>query len=203
MEQILTTKLYVPPLQPSLVRRPHLIKKLNSGQEGKLTLVSAPAGFGKSTLISSWIHQLDQPAAWISLDHGDNNPSRFLEYFTIALQKIEAEIGEGILSALQSSHPPKTDVPLTSLLNEIAEMTQPFVIVLDDYHVVTEPIIQEVLNFILENQPPKMHIVISSRADPSWPLARLRARDELTEIRTRDLRFTTDEAASFLNDVKG
>ena len=198
---LLTTKLNIPPLRPILVPRPYLIDKLNSGQEGKLTLVSSPAGFGKSTLISIWIHQLDHPAAWVSLDKGDNTPSQFLKYFISAIQLIEAEIGEGALISLKSSQSPKTDVLLIGLLNEIAEIAKPFIIVLDDYHVITESIVQEMLTFILENQPPQMHIVISSRADPPWPLARLRARGELTEIRTSDLRFTTDETANFLNDV--
>jgi LuxR family maltose regulon positive regulatory protein len=180
-----------------------LIKHLEDGLSRKLTLVSSPAGFGKTTLLSEWIHKCGRPAAWISLDQGDNDPARFLKYFITALQKNEAEIGEGIISALQSSQLSKTDILLTGLLNEIADLTQPFVIVLDDYHVITEPTIQEMLTFILENQPPQMHLVISSRADPPWPLARLRARGELAEIRTGDLRFTTDEAATFLNNVMG
>jgi len=183
---------------------PRLIKHLEDGLSRKLTLVSSPAGFGKTTLLSEWIHKCGQPVAWITLDQGDNDPSRFLKYFiTAALQKNEAEIGEEIFSALQSSQPPKSDILLTGLLNEITEMTQPIVIVLDDYHVITEPTIQEMLTFILENQPPQMHLVISSRADPPWPLARLRVHGELAEIRTRDLRFTTDEAATFLNNVMG
>jgi LuxR family maltose regulon positive regulatory protein len=130
---LLQTKLYIPHSQPNLISRPRLIKYLEDGLSRKLTLVSAPAGFGKTTLLSEWIHKCGRPAAWISLDQGDNDPSRFLKYFITALQKNEAEIGEGILSALQSSPPPKTDIFLTGLLNEIAEMIQPFVIVLDDY----------------------------------------------------------------------
>jgi LuxR family maltose regulon positive regulatory protein len=201
---LLQTKLYIPHSQPNLISRPRLIKHLEDGLSRKLTLVSSPAGFGKTTLLSEWIHKCGQPVAWITLDQGDNDPSRFLKYFiTAALQKNEAEIGEEIFSALQSSQPPKSDILLTGLLNEITEMTQPIVIVLDDYHVITEPTIQEMLTFILENQPPQMHLVISSRADPPWPLARLRVHGELAEIRTRDLRFTTDEAATFLNNVMG
>jgi len=201
---LLQTKLYIPHSQPNLISRPRLIKHLEDGLSRKLTLVSSPAGFGKTTLLSEWIHKCGQPVAWITLDQGDNDPSRFLKYFiTAALQKNEAEIGEEIFSALQSSQPPKSDILLTGLLNEITEMTQPIVIVLDDYHVITEPTIQEMLTFIVENQPPQMHLVISSRADPPWPLARLRVHGELAEIRTRDLRFTTDEAATFLNNVMG
>jgi LuxR family maltose regulon positive regulatory protein len=201
---LLQTKLYIPHSQPNLISRPRLIKHLEDGLSRKLTLVSSPAGFGKTTLLSEWIHKCGQPVAWITLDQGDNDPSRFLKYFiTAALQKNEAEIGEEIFSALQSSQPPKSDILLTGLLNEITEMTQPIVIVLDDYHVITEPTIQEMLTFILENQPPQMHLVISSRADPPWPLARLRVHGELAEIRTRDLRFTIDEAATFLNNVMG
>ena len=200
---LLQTKLYIPHSQPNLISRPRLIKHLEDGLSRKLTLVSSPAGFGKTTLLSEWIYKCGRPAAWISLDQGDNDPSRFLKYFITALQKNEGEIGEGILSTLQSSQPPKIDILLTGLLNDITEITQPFVIVLDDYHVITEPTIQEMLIFILENQPPQMHLVISSRADPPWPLARLRVRGELAEIRTRDLRFTTDEAATFLNNVMG
>ena len=200
---LLQTKLYIPRSQPNLISRPRLIKHLEDGLSRKLTLVSSPAGFGKTTLLSEWIHKCERPTAWISLDQGDNDPSRFLKYFITALQKNEGEIGEGILSALQSSQPPKTDILLIGLLNEITELIQPFVIVLDDYHVITEPTIQEMLTFILENQPPQMHLVISSRADPPWSLARLRVRGELAEIRTHDLRFTTDEAATFLNNVTG
>ena len=200
---LLQTKLYIPRSQPNFISRPRLIKHLDDGLSRKLTLVSSPAGFGKTTLLSDWIQKCGQPAAWISLDQGDNDPSRFLNYFIRALQKIEAEISERRFSAIQSSLLPRIDLLLADLLNEIAEFTQPFVIVLDDYHVITEAVIQGMFTFMLENQPPQMHIVISSRADPPWPLARLRGRGELVEIRTRDLRFTTDEAATFLNNVMG
>jgi LuxR family maltose regulon positive regulatory protein len=200
---LLQTKLYIPPSQPNLISRPRLIKHLEDGLNHKLTLISAPAGFGKTTLLSEWIHECRRPAAWISLNQGDNNPARFLKFFITALQKNVDDISEGIISALLTSQPEETDILLTGLLNEIAEMIQPFIIVLDDYHVITEPIIQEMLTFIVENQPPQMHLVISGRADPPWPLARLRVRGELMEIRTHDLRFTEDEAATFLNIVMG
>ncbi len=208
-ELLLQTKLYIPRLRPNLVPRPQLIARLNQSLEQgcKLTLVSAPAGFGKTTLVSEWIANCETPAAWLSLDNGDNDPIRFLTYVVAALQTIAANIGEGVLSVLQSPQPPPTESILTTLLNEIATISDNFILVLDDYHVIdAQPVdastnVDGALTFLLEHLPPQMHLVIATREDPNLPLARLRVRGQLTEIRVTDLRFTTSEAAEFLNQV--
>jgi len=200
---ILQTKLYIPPLRPELVSRPRLIERLNAGLHRKLTLVSAPAGFGKTTLVSEWVAGCERPAAWLSLDGGDNDPARFLAYLIAALQTIAPSIGEGVLGVLQSPQPPPTESILTALLNEITTIPNNFVLVLDDYHVIDSKPVDEALTFLLEHLPPQMHLAIATREDPSIPLARLRARGQLTELRVADLRFTPSEAAGFLNQVMG
>gem|GEM_PF-56060 len=209
---ILTTKLYIPPTRPELVSRSRLIERLNEGLHRKLTLVSAPAGFGKTTLVSDWLRQLDISAVWLSLDEGDNDPVRFLTYFVAALGTIEANIGKGALSVLQSPQPPPAEAILTSLLNEIAGLPNRIILVLDDYHLIEAKPIHGILTFLLEHLPPHtdpggqrqgMHLVIATREDPPMPLARLRARGQLTELRATDLRFTASEAAEFLNQVMG
>ncbi len=212
---ILTTKLYIPPARPELVPRPRLIERLNEGLDQnlgfgrKLTLISAPAGFGKTTLVSDWLRQLDVPTAWVSLDESDNDPVRFLVYFIAALQTIGARqepasnIGKGALGMLRSPQPPPAEAVLTSLLNEIAALPDRLVLVLDDYHLIEIQPIHDALTFLLQHLPPQMHLVIASRDDPYLPLARLRARSQLTELRATDLRFTSSEAAEFLNQVMG
>jgi LuxR family maltose regulon positive regulatory protein len=212
---ILATKLYIPPPRPKAVLRPRLIERLNESLSAghKLTLISAPAGFGKTTLVSEWIAgcerrepevRVSEPlvqVAWLSLDAGDNDPARFLAYLVAALQTIFAGIGAGVLAALESPQPPATDALLTVLLNEIAAIGQEFILVLDDYHLVDAKPVDQALPFLLEHQPPQMHLVIATREDPQLPLARLRARGQLTELRAADLRFTPAEAAEFLNQV--
>ena len=168
-----------------------------------MTLISAPAGFGKTTLVSEWIAACGIPAAWLSLDEGDNDPARFLTYLVAALQTIPPKIGEGVLAALQSPQPPPIESILTTLLNEIATVPDNFVLVLDDYHVIDSKPVDQALTFLLEHLPPQMHLVITTREDPHLPLARLRARGQLTELRAADLRFTPAEAAEFLNQVMG
>src|SRR5437763_2902349 len=200
---ILATKLYIPRLRPSVVSRPRLIERLNEGLYRKLTLISAPAGFGKTTLVSEWLAGGPRPTAWLSLDEGDNDPTRFLMYLVAALQTIAATIGEGVLGALQSPQPPPTVSILTALLNDITTIKDPFVLVLDDYHVIDAKPIDHALTFLLEHLPPQMHLVIATREDPQLPLARLRARGQLTELRATDLRFTPSEAAGFLNQGMG
>jgi LuxR family maltose regulon positive regulatory protein len=198
---ILTTKLYIPPLRPKFVRRLHLIELLDKGQNGKLTLISAPAGFGKTTLISEWIAANERPTAWLSLDEGDNDPIRFFTYFVAAIQTIAANVGEGALAVLQSPQPPPTESILTALLNEITTVPDNFVLVLDDYHVIDTKSIDNALTFLLEHLPPQMHLVITTRKDPDLPLPRLRVRGQLTELRATNLRFTPSEAAGFFNQV--
>jgi LuxR family maltose regulon positive regulatory protein len=202
---ILATKLYIPPHRARVVLRPRLIERLNESlSEGyKLTLISAPAGFGKTTLVSGWVANCDQKVAWLSLDEGDNDPTRFLTYIVAALQTIMANIGKGVLAILQSPQPPPTEVILTALLNEITTIPDNFVLVLDDYHLIDAKPVDETLTFLLEHLPPQMHLVIATREDPHLPLARLRARGQLTELRADDLRFTPAEAAEFLCQVMG
>ncbi len=214
---ILATKLYIPPHRPKIVLRPHLVERLNEGLHFKLVLISAPAGFGKTTLVSEWAARNGCPVAWLSLDEGDNDFVRFLTYLVSALQKLalsnvrlrtKAEgmvpnLGEGLLAALQSAQQPPAELLLTTLLNEIAAVPNDFFLVLDDYHLIEAQPIDSSLAFLLERLPPQMHLVITTREDPSLPLARLRARGQLTELRAADLRFTPAEAAEFLNQVMG
>ena len=204
---ILATKLYIPPPRPNVVLRSRLIERLNEGLQrtSGVTLISAPAGFGKTTLVSEWVAGCGRPIAWLSLDEGDNDPTRFLTYLVAALQTIAPKIGEGVLSILNAtqSQPPPAELLLTNLLNEITTIPDNFVLVLDDYHVIEAKPVDQALTFLVEHLPPQMHLVIASREDPLLPLARLRVRGQLTELRATDLRFTPAEAAEFLNRVMG
>ncbi|MCP4937290.1 MAG: helix-turn-helix transcriptional regulator, partial [bacterium] len=205
---LLQTKLYMPRLRPFLIPRPHLIKQLNQGlhQGCKLTLISAPAGFGKTTLVAEWI-EVTKPKnngfAWVSLDHTDNDPMRFFTYFIAGLQKVEDDVGEAALDWLQSAVESPTDAVLAGIINDIVALPYDVTLIFDDFHLITEPAIHEAFAFLLDNQPPNLHLIIISRADPPWPLARLRARRQLNEIRARDLRFTMEETAVFLNNIMG
>ena len=202
--QLLTTKLYIPQARPNLISRPRLSKRLGEGMNRKLTLISAPAGFGKTTLLSGWcmIHLVDErPLAWIALDEDDNDSSRFLSYLVAALQTIEADIGEAALLSLRSPQPPPIESLLTALINEVAAIPNDFALVLDDYHVIEAEPVHDAVTFLLEHMPPQMHLIIASRTDPPLPLSRLRTRGQLTEIRAADLRFTPEEARAFLRDV--
>ena len=158
---ILATKLYVPPPRPKIVLRPHLIERLNEGLSSgrKLTLISASAGFGKTTLVSEWLADRKRPVAWLLLDEGDNDPTRFLTYLVAALQTIAANIGAGALAVLQAPQPPPTEVILTALLNEITTIPDNFVLVLDDYHVIDSSAVDTALAFLVEHLPPQMHPV--------------------------------------------
>ncbi|MEI6451872.1 MAG: AAA family ATPase, partial [Actinomycetes bacterium] len=203
---ILATKLSVPPSRPNAVLRSRLIERLDEGLQGRLILVSAPAGFGKTTMISEWAagcRRLEPEVrpAWLSLDEGDSDPARFMTYLVAALQTVAADVGEGALGMLQSPQPPPTEAVLTALLNEITTLPHGVVLVLDDYHVVDSEPVDHALAFLLEHLPPQMHLVIATREDPHLPLARWRARGQLTELRAADLRFTPSEAAEFLNRV--
>jgi LuxR family maltose regulon positive regulatory protein len=202
---ILATKLYIPPSRTNLVLRPRLIERLNKGLSAsrKLTLISAPAGFGKTTLASEWVAVCERPVTWLSLDEGDNDPSCFLAYLVAALQTITANIGAGALRMLQSPQSPPIESILTVLLNEINALPDNFVLVLDDYHVLDSRPVDHALTILLEHLPPQMHLVIATREDLHLPLARLRARGQLTELRAADLRFTPSEAADFLNQMMG
>ncbi|HSD82451.1 MAG TPA: AAA family ATPase, partial [Anaerolineae bacterium] len=196
--ELLTTKLHAPPPRLNAVPRPHLIARLNEGLTRPVTLLSAPPGFGKTTLLSAWLAQLSTSnhVAWIALDTGDNDPARFLAYLFTALQ-IERPL------ALRAPRLPDLDEILTPLINRLGESAHPIVLVLDDYHLIEAGAVHHVLSFLIDHQPAPLHLVIASRADPSLPLARLRARDQLLELRQSDLRFTPDEAARFLAQVVG
>ncbi|KAF0216391.1 MAG: LuxR family transcriptional regulator maltose regulon positive regulatory [Geobacteraceae bacterium] len=198
---VLTTKFYITPPGPKVVLRPRLIERLNEGLQGKLILISAPAGSGKTTLVSEWVAGCERPAAVISLDKGDNDPIGFLIYLVAALQTIAVIIGEGLLGVLKSPQPPPVESILTALLNEVAAVPDNFVLILDDYHVIDAGPVDNALTFLLERLPPQMRLVIATREDPLLPLARLRARGQLTELRAADLRFTSSEAAAFLNQM--
>lgn len=202
---ILTTKLYIPAVRPELVQRRRLIERLNAGLRAgcRLILISAPPGFGKTTLLSAWIRDcVPRPrAAWLSLDESDNDPACFLAYVVAALQTLEADIGKGVLDVLQSPQPPATEQLLTVLINEIGAIPDVIALVLDDYHLITAQPIHAAVAFLLDHLPGNLHLVIATRSDPPLPLPRLRARGQLTELRQTDLRFTHDEAAKFLKQV--
>ena len=200
---LLTTKLYLPPLRLRSVPRPRLVERLNDGLAAgnRLTLVSAPAGFGKTTLVGEWVAGCGRPVAWLSLDEGDSDPGRFLAYLVAALQTVAPGIGDGVLAVLGSPQPPPLEAMLTLLLNELATIPSDVVLVLDDYHVLDARPVDDALAFLVEHLPPQVHLVIATREDPALPLARLRARGQLTELRAADLRFTPSEAAAFLNQV--
>lgn len=202
---ILATKLYIPPPPPKLVARSRLVKQLTDGLSSghKLTIVSAPAGFGKSTLVSEWVVNCGRQVAWLSLDENDNDPTRFLIYVICSLQTISPNLGANILDTLQSPQIPPIDSILTALLNEISDIPDAFILVLDDYHLTDAKSVDDALAFLIEHLPPQMHLVITTREDPSLPIHRLRARNQLTEIRAADLRFTLTETAEFLNQVMG
>ena len=208
-EPLLTTKLYMPSGRPQLLARPSLIDKLNAslrqgrgagqtpGFGRKLTLVSAPAGFGKTTLVSTWLEASQHRYTWLSVDEGDNDPTRFLIYFVAALQKTAPGLGQDIQAMMQSL-PPAPEAVMTTLINEMASRDAELMLVLDDYHLITAEPIHQALTFFIEHLPAPYHLVIISRADPPFPLARLRARGQMLELRVDDLRFTEQDIAAFL-----
>ena len=206
---LLETKLYVPRSRRGLVPRPRLSERLDRGTASKLTLVSAPAGFGKTTLLTEWLAAGpaapadERLAAWLSLDRADNDPASFWTYVIAALRTVASGVGESALALLQAPQPPPIETVLTALLNDLGAIAGDIVLVLDDYHVIDARDVQDGMAFLLDHLPPGLHVVIASRADPALPLARLRARGELAEIRAAELRFTPDEAAAYLNEMMG
>ena len=204
---ILGTKINAPPLRAHAVPRPSLIERLDRGLQSRLILVSAPAGFGKTSLIGEWVAWCKQRpevrTAWLSLDEGDSDSARFLAYLVAAVRTVAADCGQGVIGMLQAPQPPPTETMLTSLLNEITTLKHGLVLVLDDYHLVDSEPVDEAVCFLLDHLPPQLHLVITTREDPRLPLARWRARGQLTEVRAADLRFTPSEAADFLNRVMG
>jgi len=190
---LLASKFYYPPHRLDFVERPHLLARLDAGLSGKLTLVSAPPGFGKTTLVSEWIRGCDHPTAWLSLDKNDNDPSRFLIYLIAALQRIDSEIGIDVQVVLEESQSPHFEILLTRLISEMARFPGKSIIVLDDYHLIDSKTVHDVINFLIEHLPPTIHLVITGRADPPLPISRLRVQGEVNEVRTSQLRFTKKE----------
>lgn len=209
---ILLTKLFIPETRPELVSRSHLVDKLNNGVHRKLTLISAPAGFGKTTVVTNWLHSQEGDASspfligWLSLDEGDNDPLRFLTYLVSAINRIpglETEIGGGALQMIQAPQPPPPETVLTAVINDIAMSSGKIFLVLDDYHLIDSQPVHDALIFLLENLPPQLHVVITTREDPPIQISRLRTRGQLNEFRAVDLRFTSEETAEFLNQGMG
>jgi LuxR family maltose regulon positive regulatory protein len=202
---LLSTKLYIPPARENAVARPHLVEKLVTGlrQPGCFVLLSGPAGFGKTTLLSGFIAQLRQPVAWVSLDEGDNDPVRFWSYLIAACQTVQAGVGASAQAILQLPMALQAETIPTLLINDFTSLDHELVLMLDDYHTIQNEAIHASLNFMLEHLPGNLHVMVSTRVDPPWPLARFRARNQLVEIRAQDLRFTNEEAATFLNRMMG
>ncbi|MEZ4732378.1 MAG: LuxR C-terminal-related transcriptional regulator [Caldilineaceae bacterium] len=194
---ILTTKLYIPTPHEAAISRPALLAKLNRGLSGKLTLVAAPAGFGKSTLVSQWVRSVGRPVTWLTLDEHDNDTTRFLAYVIAALQQVQPSCGAQTLALLRSPQPPPVETLLTTLINELALVPQPFLLVLDDFHLVEADPVHQVVNFLLTYLPPQAHLVIVTRREPPLSLARLRAQGELVALQAPDLRFSPAEVAEF------
>jgi len=202
--QILRAKLYVPRGRPDAVPRPRLHERLDEGARRDLTLVSAPAGFGKTTLLADWSRHSELPVAWVSLDERDDDPVRFLLYVVAAIGTIHQDFGEttrAFLSSLQSRE--ELEPVLTALSNEILELPRDFVLVLDDYHAIRSETIHDALAFLLDYSPPPLHLIVAGRASPPLRLPKLRARGSLTELGAPDLRFTHEEAADFLGRTMG
>ncbi|UCD99032.1 MAG: hypothetical protein JSV42_19185 [Chloroflexota bacterium] len=201
MEQLLSTKLYLPPRRPELVPRPHLNERLNEGLNRKLTLVSAPAGFGKSTLVSSWLADNGIQAAWLSLDPGDNDPVRFWTYLIAAVQTIYMDTGVEARQMISAPQLRSTEPVAVSLINDLSQLPQDLIVVLDDYHMIEATEIHQGLGYLVEHQPPNLHLILLTRIDPPFSLARLRAHNRLAEIRAEQLQFSAEEASLLFNDV--
>jgi len=197
---LLRTKLFIPRLPTSLVARSRLSERLGSGAASRLTVVSAPAGFGKTTAVAAWLQLPNpHPVAWLSLDESDRQPSAFWTYVVTALQGVVPGLGDGILEVLQSARPPVQSV-LATMLNELGDLSDELFLVLDDYHLVDGPAIGEGMAFLIEHLPPQVHVVLVTRSDPGLPLSRLRVRGELLEIRAADLRFTPEEVSRYFTE---
>ncbi|MGC9400739.1 MAG: LuxR C-terminal-related transcriptional regulator [Anaerolineae bacterium] len=203
MDALLRTKLFVPPLRPELVPRPRLSEQLSRVLDRKVVLVSAPAGFGKTTLANAWVREQKVPVAWLTLDEGDNDLARFLIYLEAALREVHPEIGETLSAHLESlqDREPHVESLLASLANRLLELPHPILLVLDDLHLIEAYAVHEALAYFVAHLPPQMHLLLLTREDPPLPLARLRVRGEMSEVRAADLRFSRQESAQFLNEI--
>ena len=203
-DTLLATKLYVPGLQPGFVPRPRLVEALGDGLARRLILVCAPAGFGKTAVLADWFRPGDRWVAWLSLDAADNDPARFWRHAVAALDRARPGIAERVAPLLGQ---PRSSFErlVTALINELA--AQPgedeLLLVLDDYHLVSSELVHASVGFLLEHRPPELHLVLASRSDPPLPLARLRGRGQLAELRATELRFTFEEAAALLREAAG
>jgi LuxR family maltose regulon positive regulatory protein len=202
-DRLLTAKLRVPRADP-LVPRRRLVERVEAGLRRPLTVISAPAGSGKTTLLSAWARETGRAVAWLSLDAGDNDPVRFLSYLTAALGHAEPGLGTTTRRLLEAEYPPGPTAAIAALAEEIEDTAgEDIVLILDDYHTIDEPDVHAAVAFLIDNLPPRLHLVVAGRSDPPLPLARLRARNHLTELRADDLRFTPEEAALLLADLAG
>ncbi len=200
---LLMTKLHIPRLRRELVSRPRLVAQMDDGFTRPLTLIAAPAGFGKTTLIADWLAQRELPAAWVTLDPGDDDPARFWSYGITALESLQPGVGERALALLNGPQTHSAQTILTALINALVTSPKEFSLILDDYAVIDNPQIHDGLTFLINHAPPQMHVILATRADPPLPMASWRARGQQIEIRAADLRFTSDEATHFLNASMG
>ena len=200
---MLATKLYLPPPRPGLVPRPRLLERLAEGMDRKLVLVCTPAGFGKTTLLAEWARRSQRPVAWLSLDAGDNDPARFWRHVAAALDGVLPGLADQVGARLRDLEAASPQAVVTMLVNDLADAAEELVLVLDDYHLIQAPPVHESVGFLLEHLPPSLRLMVASRADPPLPLARLRARGELVELRAAELRFTAEEAAELLRTAVG
>src|SRR5437773_487573 len=200
---LVATKLARPPARVEQIRRDRLVGVLRAGTRRKLTLVAAPPGFGKTTLLAEWLEADPRPSAWLWLDEADNDPARFFAYAIESLRTVDAGLGTQALAALRAPGAGLTEVALPSLINELtgSDEDRELVLVLDDYHVITNPEVHAAVAYLVERLPRSLRLVIACREDPPLPLARLRARAELCELRADELRFTAQEARAFLNET--
>jgi LuxR family maltose regulon positive regulatory protein len=200
---LIRTKLHRPPVASDHIHRPRLLERLDQRRQRPLTLVSAPAGYGKSTLVSWWLEAGDIPSGWLSLDESDNDLRLFLSYFLAAVQTIFPDVGHETQAMLSGADLPPLSVLASSLVNELDRIEDDFILVLDDYHVIQEQAVHDLTIELLKHPPQPLHLVLASRRDPPLPLASLRARAQMTEIRVQDLRFTVAETAAFLQQMMG
>lgn len=200
---LLVTKLSPPPPRPDLVPRPRLLARLDQGLAGKLTLVAAPAGFGKTTLLSHWLGRVGRPAAWLALEEGDADPARFLRYLAGALERVAPGLEQPARETLRLAQQPAFETLIALVVNHVAALPAPAILVLDDYHSIDRPEVHDLLGALLEHLPPSLHLVLLTREDPPLPLARLRVRGQLNELRAEELKFSAEEAARFLRECMG